>query len=464
MKERSGKLNRSMLWCIVSLAWPTMLEQLMQTAVQYVDTAMVGSLGTAATAAVGSTVTVNWLINSVVSAVAIGFLAYIARTLGAKDTESAKRAAAQAVSVAMILGTVITVLTLAVSPVLPTILQVDKGIRAMASRYFFILYIPMLPRTLSIILGTVLRASGDTKRPMLIGLLTNLINVVLNFMFIYPTREITLLGKEITVLGLDWGIEGAAAASAVAFLIGGILITVALWKNESVSPKGERWRINFDILKPCFKVALPNVWQRFATCMGYVAFASMINSVGETASAAHTVANTVESLFYIPGYGMQTATATLIGNAYGARDEKGMLSLAKMFIPIEIILMVISGAALFLSAPWLVSLFSSDASVISLGTTVLRMVALSEPFFGFSIIAEGILQGVGRTRAPFLYNVIGMWAVRIVGTFICTQCLGFGLVSAWGCMILHNIVLFLMFLINYIRGYWNPFLQKNLKN
>lgn len=463
MQKMGEKLNKSILWCIFCLAGPTMLEQLMQTAVQYIDTAMVGTLGTGATAAVGSTVTVNWLINSVVSAVAIGFLSYIARALGAKDIIAAKRAAAQAVSVAFILGSVITVIALLVSPVLPAVLQVERGIRTLAARYFFILYMPMLPRTLSIILGTVLRASGDTKRPMLIGLLTNIINVVLNFVFIYPTRAVTVFGKSVVLFGLDWGVEGAAAASAIAFLIGGIMITVALWKNENVSPKNMPFSPDKGILKLCFKVALPNVWQRFATCMGYVAFASMINSVGETASAAHTVANTVESLFYIPGYGMQTATATLIGNAYGARDHKRIRILAKMFIPIEIALMMISGAALFMLAPWLVALFSSDMAVIRLGTTVLRMVALSEPFFGFSIIVEGMLQGVGKTREPFIYNVIGMWAVRIVGTFICTQYLGLGLVAAWGCMILHNIVLFVMFLINYINGDWNPLSQKNTK-
>lgn len=463
MRKMGEKLNKSMLWCIFCLAGPTMLEQLMQTAVQYIDTAMVGTLGTGATAAVGSTVTVNWLINSVVSAVAIGFLSYIARALGAKDIIAAKRAAAQAVSVAFILGSVITVIALLVSPVLPAVLQVERGIRTLAARYFFILYMPMLPRTLSIILGTVLRASGDTKRPMLIGLLTNIINVVLNFVFIYPTRAVTVFGKSVVLFGLDWGVEGAAAASAIAFLIGGIMITVALWKNENVSPKNMPFSPDKGILKLCFKVALPNVWQRFATCMGYVAFASMINSVGETASAAHTVANTVESLFYIPGYGMQTATATLIGNAYGARNHKRIRILAKMFIPIEIALMMISGAALFMLAPWLVALFSSDMAVIRLGTTVLRMVALSEPFFGFSIIVEGMLQGVGKTREPFIYNVIGMWAVRIVGTFICTQYLGLGLVAAWGCMILHNIVLFVMFLINYINGDWNPLSQKNTK-
>ena len=84
------------------------------------------------------------------------------------------------------------------------------------------------------------------------------------------------------------------------------------------------------------------------------------------------------------------------------------------------------------------------------------MVALSEPLYGFSIIVEGMMLGVGKTKAPFLYNIIGMWGIRIVGTFVCTQLLGMGLVSAWACMIGHNLALFVMFVTYYITGRWNP--------
>ncbi len=192
-KKITGRMyDSSMLITILALAWPTMLEQLMQTAVQYIDTAMVGSLGTEATAAVGSTGTINWLIGSTISAVGVGFLSYIAKAYGAKEQEAAKRAAAQAVLLTCVLGVFFTVLTVSLSGVIPVWMQVKPGIQKMASAYFLILYLPMLPRTASIIFGTVLRAAGDTKSPMKIGLLVNLINVALNFLLIYPGRRIEI--------------------------------------------------------------------------------------------------------------------------------------------------------------------------------------------------------------------------------------------------------------------------------
>lgn len=456
MKNRNAKLNMAMIGTIMTLAWPTMLEQAMQTAVQYIDTAMVGTLGTYATAAVGATSTVSWLIGSSTAALGIGFLSYIAQSHGAGDREKASRASAQAVFMTLVIGILFTGLCLGLSDMVPIWMQVDPAIQSLAARYFFILYAPMLPRTASTIFGMVLRAAGDTKSPMKIGIGVNIINVVLNFLLIYPSRVISIFGFEMPMYGAGMGVIGAALASAIAFTFGGIAITVVLWRHPTISPKGRSIRPDRVILRPCLKVALPNMLQRFATSMGFVFFASMVNSIGEVATAAHTIANTVESAFYIPGFGMQTAAATLVGNAYGARDRKRMNDISSMFIPIEVFLMVISGGMLFLFAPALMGIFSDSPEVVELGSRVLRMVALSEPFYGVSIIVEGMMQGVGKTKAPFVFNIIGMWGVRIVGTYICTQLLGMGLAAAWGCMIGHNLLLFALFSATYLRGSWNP--------
>ncbi len=447
------KLNFNMLPLIISLAWPTMLEQLMQTAVQYIDTAMVGSLGTEATAAVGSTTTVNWLVGSSVSALGVGFLAFISQSLGAGKKNLAVKASSQSVLAVLVSGLFFTAVTLAVSPVVPTLMQVDENIRGIASQYFFILYTPMLFRAATIIFGSVLRGAGDSKTPMIVGFAVNIINVILNFLLIYPTRSVSLFGKDFTFFGADMGVIGAAAASAVAFTAGGILIALALFRHRDIAPQKSFLKPDKEILAPCLKVALPNMLQRFGTSFGYVIFASMINSLGEISTAAHTVANTVESAFYIPGYGMQAAAATLMGNAHGAKDKEKAKDLSRLLIFIEVSLMILSGGLLFIFAEKMAGLFSDSAEVISLCATVLRMVALSEPFYGVSLIIEGMLQGIGNTKTPFIFNITGMWGIRIVGTFICVNLLSMGLISAWACMIGHNLMLFMMFVMYYKKRY-----------
>ena len=456
--SRSGSSGKNttlqMLPIIVALAWPTMLEQLMQTAVQYIDTAMVGTLGTPATAAVGATSTVNWLINSTISAISIGFLSYISQALGAAKTDQAKKAASQAVLVSLITGIFFTILTVSLSGIVPKWMQVDPSIQKMASCYFLILYLPMLPRTMGIILGTVLRAAGDTKTPMKVGCLINLINIILNYFLIYETRTVSFGSLSFLMPGAGLGIIGAAAASAIAYTYGGVAIFFRLYRHQTVSPRGQSLHPAPEVLRPCMRIAFPNMLQRFATSLGYVVFASMINSLGEISTAAHTIANTVESAFYIPGWGMQTAAATLSGNAKGAGDDRRLSQLSRVIIPLEVGLMVFSGGLLFLFAPNLMRLFSHDPDVLSLGSIVLRMVAVSEPFYGVPIVIEGMMQGLGKTKAPFFFNVLGMWCIRIAGTFLCTQMLGGNLISAWGCMIAHNLLLFVLFGVHYLTGRW----------
>lgn len=457
MKKFFGNIEWGLLPTVFALALPTMLEQLMHTAVQYVDTAMVGSLGTQASAAVGSTSTVGWLVGSSLSALGVGFLSYIARSMGAGDKEKCRRASAQAVLAVLVAGVLFTVLTLSLCPIVPVLMQVDPDIRDVAATYFFIVYTPMLFRAASIIFGGVLRGAGDTKTPMRVGILVNIINVVLNFLLIYPTRTLALPWFELFVPGAGLGVIGAALASAVSFAAGGIAITVAVFKHPVISPRGQKLRPDKEILRPCLKVAMPNMAQRFATSLGYVVFASMINSLGDISTAAHGFANTVESAFYIPGFGMQAAAATLAGNCVGAKDKGKLKDLGKLMLVCEVLLMIVSGGLLFLLAEPMMCIFSSDPEVISLGTTVLRMVALSEPFYGVTIITEGMMQGVGNTKTPFFFNVLGMWGMRIFGTFLCLWLLpNPTLVAAWACMIAHNFALFCMFSIYYKKGKWSP--------
>ena len=458
--NRKKLISWALLPTVFTLAWPTMLESMMHTAVQYIDTAMVGSLGTAATAAVGSTATVNWLIGSTLTAFGVGFLAYISQAYGAGEYQRARRAAAQSVLAVLVTGIAFTAVILSVSRKVPVWMQVDPAVRELAAKYFFILYTPMLARAASVIFGTVLRSAGDTKTPMRVGVLVNIINVLLNFLLIYPARTVRLGSLSVPIWGAGWGVVGAAIASAAAMLYGGVAITVALFRQPEISPRGMSLRPEKRVLLPCLRVAFPNMLQRFGASLGYVAFAAMINSLGSLSTAAHTIANTVESAFYIPGFGMMTAAATLMGNAVGARDREKQRDLARLIIVLEVGMMVLTGSLLFAFAPAMVGVFSRDAAVILLGSTVLRMVACSEPFFGVSIVIEGMLQGAGKTMMPFIFNITGMWGVRILGTFICTQLLHYGLISAWGCMITHNLLLFTMYVIYYSRGRWNPLREK----
>ena len=141
------------------------------------------------------------------------------------------------------------------------------------------------------------------------------------------------------------------------------------------------------------------------------------------------------------------------------KDREYMKSITRTLLILEPTLMAVSGTVLFILAPRMMALFTPDAEVISLGTKVLRMVAVTEPLYGVAVVLEGIFMGVGDTMYAFCCNIAGMWGVRVLGTAILVRGFGFGLTAAWGAMIAHNMLLCLLFALHYRGGKWNPMLS-----
>jgi len=304
------RANRMTLGAIFALAWPAILEQTLQTIVMYCDTAMVGSLGAQASAAVGLTTPVSWLVCSPLWALGTGFLACISRAIGAKDERTARTAAMQSMFAVVVAGAVMTLITQVISPFLPAWLQADPEIHADASAYFAITCLPMLFRASSVIFASTLRASGDTRTPMVVTSLMNVINVILNFFLIFPTRTLSVLGVEMTMPGAGLGVRGAAIASAVAYVFSGVMMFRAMLRSKRISPRGMKLHLDKPVMAQCIRVGIPVACTRVGVCLGQVVFLSQVSSLGTISLAAHSLALTAEEAIYLPGYGMQTAAAT----------------------------------------------------------------------------------------------------------------------------------------------------------
>lgn len=446
--------NKKMTFAIFALAWPSIVEQALQTIVQYADSAMVGRIGPQASAAVGLTTTVTWLINSPLSAMGIGALAYISASIGAKKYDRAKIAAIQSIIITIILGVVIGIITLSVSPFLPKWLGASKDIQKNASIYFGIICAPMIFRASSVIFGAVLRATGDMKTPMVVNLFMNLINIFLNFFLIYPTRTVYMGNHSLKIFGAGLGITGSGIATASAYTVSGILMFIALYRNKIVSPKGEKIKLNKPVMYKCIKVGFPVSLERITTSLGQVFFTSLVTSLGTIAFAAHSIALTAEQAFYIPGYGMQAAAATLAGNAVGERNTGKLHKTAVTIIIMAVAVMTITGGILFLFPKVMMSIFTQNQAVINYGASALKIVAISEPMFGALIILEGIFNGIGDTKTPFFFSLFSMWGIRITSTFICVKVFALGLNAVWLCMVADNVSRFVLLLTRFYFGRW----------
>ncbi len=416
--------KKDVLTTLVFLALPTMTEYLLSTLMQYVDTAMVGRLGADATAAVSTTTTITWLTGSLCASVAVAILTMIATQIGAGNEENVRKTAAQAMTLSVGTGLFIMLISVALSPYIPIWMGIDGSVQAQASQYFMIISLAMVFRSMSIVLGAAIRATHDTKTPMMINLGANALNVALNGLFIY---------------GLKMGVTGAALATAVSTSISGILTAVVFLKKEQFRFHREQLLPDKAILKEGARIGLPVLATSFTSCMGYVIFAGMITGMGNVIFAAHSIAVTAEEFFYLPGYGLRGATQTLIGNSVGERDSEKTGDVCFAGIAVTILLMSISGVMLYFLSNPLMRFFTSSNDVAVIGAGVLKLVAFSEPFFGLQVVLEGICYGIGKTKLPFFINTISMYAVRIFFTYLCVRHFHFDLTAVWLCMIADNV-------------------------
>ena len=409
---------------LITLSIPTILEEVFATLLQYVDTAMVGRLGEKATAAVSTTTSIGWLINSIPGAIAIAMLAIASKANGAGQDEKLKKLAGQSILYAFVVGVILEILALVLSPFIPIWMGVEEDIVRPASLYFSITSITLIFRTSARVFAAMIRSLKDTRSPMYISVAENILNVILNFVFIY---------------GLGLGVVGAAIASCISFGIGGIAMFLMMLSKKQLRPSFVDLKPDKDIWMEALQIGYPVLGATVVSCMGYIVFAGMVSGMGTIIFAAHSIAVAAEQIVYIPGYGLRAATSTLIGNALGEGNTAKLSATRKMAILMTMVIMLVNGTLLFLFAYPFMQIFTNSTEVVIIGSKMLKLVSFSEIFFGLMIVLEGISYGMGQTKHIFVCESFSMWGVRIVGTFLCVKIFGLGLTAVWICMIADNI-------------------------
>ncbi|HPY11635.1 MAG TPA: MATE family efflux transporter [Sphaerochaeta sp.] len=414
---------------IITLAWPTIAEQLLQVMVTFVDSAMVGSLGASATASVSVPTSTIWLVNGWMNAFAIGYGVLMARSLGGGQHERARTIVAQSLITALPFSLVLTALFLQVARILPPWIASDAAVIAQAQDYYHWIAIGYLPNTLMILISSHLRLSGDTKTPLFLNAMNNILNIIFNTLFIF--EGLTVGG--ITLPGLGLGVKGAAMATTLACTITAISLLFIIFKGSGlITLSGYRssgWQGSLH--RAALRLAVPVALERTTLSLGQIFYTKLIGTLGTTALAAHFLATTAESITYLPSSGLSTAATTLVAHSLGSGDK----ALAKRFGDTSLILgtlfMSAMGLVLYFFAHPLLSLFTADEAVITLGAKVLRIEAFAQPAFGLSMLTFGIFRGAGDTKSPFFISLAGMWLVRLPLAWALLSYTTWGLLGVW---------------------------------
>ena len=420
IREGKTMTQREKLWLIVSLSIPSILAQISATVMFFIDASMVGHLGAKASAAIGLVETTGWLMGGLASAANMGFSVQVAHFIGANDFEGARRVLRQSLVCCLIWAVLISLVSVIIAPFLPYWMGGGEDIAHDASIYFAIFGFCGIFFQMEGLAGSMLKCSGNMKVPSFLNIGMCVMDVVFNYLFIYV---------------LDMGVMGAAIGTGVAMLITAVLMLYFLLVRSKMLALVKRpgsFKPKSDTIGTAFKIGAPMGLQHLLMGGAYVVSTMIVAPLGTIAIAAHSLAITVESLCYMPGYGIAEAATTLVGQGIGAGQHLLTRSFARMSVGLGMAVMTVMGVLMWIFAPELMALMSPVEEVIAQGTQVLRIEAWAEPMFAAAIVCNGVFIGAGDTMIPAIMSLASMWAVRL--SLAATLAPKYGLKGVWTAM------------------------------
>lgn len=440
IREGRAMTQGEKLRLIVSLSIPSILAQLSATVMFFIDAAMVGHLGAKASAAIGLVETTGWLLGGLASAANMGFSVQVAHAIGANDFARARRVLRQSLVCSMIWALGITIIALSISPHLPYWLGGSEEIAHDATLYFAIFCAFGIFFQMEGLAGSMLKSSGNMKIPSALNIMMCVLDVVFNYIFIYI---------------LDLNVMGAALGTGLSMVITGLMMLYfLLYRSDILKLRGRpgSFRPKADVVSNALKIGGPMGLQHILMGSAQVVSTIIVAPLGTIAIAAHSLAITVESLCYMPGFGIAEAATTLVGQSFGARQRQMTQSFANMSTASGIIVMTFMGVLMFIFAPELMSIMTPDSEIIAIGARCLRIEAFAEPLFAAAIVCNGVFIGAGDTLKPAIVSLLSMWGVRL--TLAALLAKTYGLPGVWVAMAIELTLRGTIFLIRQLRGGW----------
>lgn len=439
------------------LSAPAIIAQLSTILMQYIDASMVGRLGADASASVGLMNSSLWMFWGVCNMLTMGFSVQVAHRLGAKDGAGARAVLRQGITASVIAGTILALIGIAISGRLPEWLGGRGDICAGASIYFLVFVAALPVLSLNYLAGGMLRCAGNMKVPGFLNVAMCLLDVVLNFFLIFPTRDVLVFGTTMLMPGAGLGVLGAALGTVGAEII---IASVMMWylvrRQEDMALRGEEAHKSYiptkTVLTRASKIAGPMTAEHIIFCGAQIMITVIVAPLGVVAIAANAFAVTAESLCYMPGFGIGEAATTLCGQSYGA----GRFDLVKRFCHLTtglgMAVMTFMAVVMYVFAPYMMDILTPVKAIADAGTEVLRIEAWAEPMYAASIVAYGAFVGVGDTLLPAVMNFGSIWLVRIPLAALMAPAMG--LRGVWIAMCIELIFRGLIFIWRMYSGKW----------
>jgi MATE family multidrug resistance protein len=438
---------------ILTIAGPAMGEMIMYMIIGVVDIAVVGRLGASPLAAVSLGAEIFFSLVLFLEALAIGANVLVAQAKGAGNHYQMRSYTAHTIVMALVLGFILQALGLFYTQDIIGLFAVEPAVAQQANDYLYITFLIAPFALLMYMTNAVFRGLGRTDIPMVISVIVNIVNVAGDFLLVYGLAGFPKMG-----------VAGAAAATAVAHVLGCVLaLTAILFGFGGIRP---RWRefiqLKLKHFKDILALGIPSMVEQFFYITSNLLSIYLLVYLGTISFATHQLAVTVESISFMPGIGIAIAATTLVGQSVGARDPKSAQRAAQGCIELSLVIMGFFALVFALVPSWIAGLFTNDVDIIPLAEVVIRVAALEQLTIAFTTVASGILKGSGNTRTPMLISLAFTWFFRLPLMYVMVKIWSTPLLYIWILFIFDWLLRSWVYFILYRRKGWlRPAMAEN---
>lgn len=411
---------------VLGLAWPIIGENMLETLLDLVNTAFVAGLGAAALAGVGSGLQIMFFVLAALAALSVGSSILVAQAVGGNKLEEAGHLARQSLIWSVLLSVPLALIGFFFAPAIISVFGLPADVSRIGSDYLSVAMGTVVVLVALVIGGGALRGAGDSRTPMLVTLVANIVNVGLAWVLIYGNLGMPALGA-----------VGSAWAAFLARSLALVLLVRALWvgRNGVRIGGGGGWKPDWTVARHVLKLGVPAAIEQLLMASAFLVLTILVAHLGTDTLAAQRISMSALSFSFLPGIGFGIAATALVGQSIGAKRPRLGVLMARVATLWALIWMSTIGLLVLIFAAPIMRIFTSDPEVVRIGAAGLRVVALTQPFWSVGMVSAGALRGTGNTRFPLINGALGIWSAVLIAWLMLTF-VGGGLAAVWSAFLI----------------------------
>ena len=420
MKENTRRL--------IDYSLPAVFENILQTSVGFVDSVLIAKISLVAVSAVSLVNGVMAVYQAVFIALAVAVATVVSNAAGARASKAVSENVRQSIALSLMVGVILSILSLVLAHPILRAMGASGDILQQGIIFFRVIAGTSVLIVLMTVLGQLIRTAGQTRTPLTINLIVNILNFCLDFILIFGLFGFPRLG-----------ILGAGIGTALSRLIGVGLLFHKL-QQTSHRLQGPIFSRDQHIFKTeIVKRALPIMGERLMMRLGDIVIFVIIIAYGSKVFAGNAIGETITAYNYLPAFGFATGASILIARAYGAKDHLEIRKLTKTSFVMTAIISTLVGGIIFAFSTFILNFFTFDAVAVSAAQVVILISFVSEPIVAGVIIYTAALQPMRDAKTPFYATMFGMWVIRIGIAWLLGTAFGWGIWGVWIATVLDNI-------------------------